>query len=156
MSKTWASAHVQTKMMLQNNTACTQAEAQLHHDLALDFVCSSPPVKHQDRALEDAAVLQSHCDGFPVVVAATATGLAAATSSAITAACCAAVIIACEFSCWEGISNHMGIGQYAAIGTVNEACPAMILRDWQTVLSHSDVDYSWRCLGSCICNEVGS
>jgi hypothetical protein len=48
----------------------------------------------------------------------------------------------------------MGIGQYAAISAVNEACATVILRDWYTSLADCDVDYSWGSCGSSVCNEV--
>ena len=48
----------------------------------------------------------------------------------------------------------MGVCQYAAICAVNEACAAVILRDWCTSLADSDVDYSWGSCGSSVCNEV--
>ncbi len=53
-----------------------------------------------------------------------------------------------------GISNYMGVGQYAAIGAVNEACAAVILRDWYTSLADCDVDYSWGSCCSSVCKEV--
>ncbi len=48
----------------------------------------------------------------------------------------------------------MGVGQYAAVGAVNEACAAVILRDRYASPADCDVDYSWGSCGSSVCNEV--